>query len=431
MRSKNKVFQNAKWIIGCKIIQSLLQFAIGMITARYLGPANYGLIDYAASIVAFATPVMQLGLQNTLVQEYVTNPDKEGEILGTQLTMNAMAALACMVGVVSFAAVANPGEKMTLLVCALYSVCLLSQALEMMKYWFQAKLLSKYASLAILYGYLILAVYKVYLLMVGKSVYWFALSHAVEYGMAGLLMLIAYKKHGKQRIMFSATLAKEMLSKSKHYILAMLMVVVYNRIANIFLVHIYSEVENGYYAAALTCMSIIGFVFDAITDTARPVILESKKQSQEAFEKNTIRLYSLTTWLSIAKGVVFSVFASLIVQILYGQSFLPAVPVLQILAWQGVFSYMTVVRSIWILGEEKHSVLWIINLCGAVVSILLNAVLIPLWGACGAAVASVLVQIFTNVVMGFILKPIRRNNYLLIKGLNPKYILELIPLLKK
>ena len=52
--------------------------------------------------------------------------------------------------------------------------------------------------------------------------------------------------------------------------------------------------------------------------------------------------------------------------------------------------------------------------------------LIPIWGAVGAAVASVFTQFFTNVVIGFVFKPIRDNNKLMIKGLNPKVIIEMI-----
>ena len=96
------------------------------------------------------------------------------------------------------------------------------------------------------------------------------------------------------------------------------------------------------------------------------------------------------------------------------------------LVWNTAFSYIGYIRNIWILGEEKHSELWKINLGGAVASLVLNLLLIPTWGACGAAVASVLVQIFTNVIMGYILKPIRRNNYLILQGLNPKLAVELV-----
>lgn len=423
---RKRTIKNAKWIIGCKIAQSLLQFVIGMLSARYLGPANFGLINYASAIVAIVTPIMTLGFPNTLVQEHVENPDQEGRIIGTHLVMNMLSALACMVGAVTFTAVANPGEQMTILVCALYSITLLAQSLEIIQYWFQARLLSKYSSQAMLYAYVVLSAYKIWLLVTGKSVYWFALSHAVEYGAAGLLMLLAYKKCGNQKLCFSFSLAKKMINKSRYYIVSSMMVTVFGRVASILLVQMKGEVENGYYAAAVTCTTIVAFVFSAIIDTARPVVLESRKVSKEAFEKNVSRVYSLITWMSVAQSVAFAVFAGLIVRVLYGSAYLPAIPVLRILVWYTAFSYMGSVRNIWILGEEKHSVLWKINLGGAVASILLNACLIPYWGACGAAVASVLVQLFTNVIMGYILPPVRKNNELLLKGLDPRLMLELI-----
>lgn len=407
-------------------MQSLLQFVVGMLSARYLGPSNYGLINYAASIVAFMIPVMQLGLRSTLVQEHIQNPDAEGEIIGTSLAMNLVSSIACIIGVAAFAAVANPGEPTTILVCVLYSVSLLSQSIEMVQYWFQAKLLSKYSSPALLLGYVVVSAYKIYLLATAKSVYWFALAHAVEYGVAGMFMMVAYHKVGTQKLRFSLSTAKRLFAKSKYYIVAALMVVAFNSVSSVLLKLFINEAENGYYAAAVTCTCITAFVFEAIVDTIRPVIMESRKQSLEAFEQNVSRAYALITWLSLLQSIFFTVFAGLIVRILYGEEFLPTVLVLQILVWNTAFSYMGSVRNIWILGEEKHNVLWVINLCGAIASILLNLLLIPQWGACGAAIASVVTQIFTNFIVGYILKPIRRNNDLILKGLNPRLMIEMI-----
>ena len=70
--------------------------------------------------------------------------------------------------------------------------------------------------------------------------------------------------------------------------------------------------------------------------------------------------------------------------------------------------------------------LWILNLSGALLNVVLNYILIPVWGIMGASFASLITQFFTNVVMGFIIKPIRRNNALMGKGLNPKYLIEVI-----
>ena len=417
----SKIFNNAKWIVACKVLQSVIQLLVGMLSARYLGPSNYGLINYAASIVAFATPIMRLGLHGVLVREYVEKPEKEGNILGTALVMNMVSALACIVGVTAFAAVANSGEPVTVLVCALYSASLLLQAVEMVQYWFQAKLLSKYSSMAMLLAYVVVSAYKIYLLVARKSVCWFALSHAVEYGVTGVLLLIAYKWNRGQKLSFSTATAREMFGRSKYYIASSLMVVAFNSTAGILMKLMIGTAENGYFSAAVTCTAVVQFVYSAIIDSARPVILESKKLEQKQFEKNVSRLYSVIVYLALAQSVVFTIFAELIIRVLYGADYFTSIPVLRILIWQIAFSYMGSVRNIWILAEEKYSRLWIINLCGAVTNIALNLCMIPLWGACGAAAASVLTQVVANFIVGFVMKDIRPNNKLLLAGINPKF----------
>ena len=417
----NRLLNNAKWIIACKVIQSLVQLVVGMLSARYLGPSNYGLINYAASVTAVALPFMQLGLNSILVREYVENPEKEGNILGTALVMNMVSAMACIIGVTAFAAVANPGEPVTVLVCALYSTSMFFQAIEMLQYWFQSKLLSKYSSLAMLAAHVAVSAYKIYLLVTAKSVYWFALSHAVEYGVTGVLLMLAYRKNGKQKLSFSVSTARDMFSRSKYYIVSTLMTVAYSSTAGILMKMMIGPTENGYFAAAVTCAAVVQFVYSAIIDSARPVILESKKTDTPKFEKNVARLYCVVVYLAVAQSVAFTIFAKLIVRILYGEQYLPTVAVLRILVWQLAFANMGWVRNVWILAEEKYSRLWIINLCGAVSNIALNLCLIPIWGACGAAVAAVMAQIIANFIVGFVMKDIRPNNRLLLTGLNPVF----------
>lgn len=192
--NNNRVLKNATWIIACKIVQSILSFIIGTLTVRYLGPTNYGVITYAASVISFLLPIMQLGLKNTLVKEFIRNPNNEGEILGTALIINIISSLFSMAGAITFVSIANAGERETIIVCALYSLVLLFQATEMTVYWFQAKLLSKYPSIATLIAYVVVAIYKVYLLVTGKSVVWFALSYVLDFFLISIILLVIYKK---------------------------------------------------------------------------------------------------------------------------------------------------------------------------------------------------------------------------------------------
>ena len=138
------------------------------------------------------------------------------------------------------------------------------------------------------------------------------------------------------------------------------------------------------------------------------------------------RLYCVVTYLSLAQSLAMTVFAKLIIMLLYGASYEPAVVGLQVAVWYTTFSYYGSVRNIWILAEGKQKYLWIINLSGALANVCLNALLIPSWGLIGAAFASLVTQFFTNVIIGFILKPINRNNVLMLKGLNITLITDIL-----
>ena len=59
---KNKEMKNAGWIIAGRIAQMVLSFLISIFTARYLGPSNFGIINYAGAYVAFFTSLCTLGI---------------------------------------------------------------------------------------------------------------------------------------------------------------------------------------------------------------------------------------------------------------------------------------------------------------------------------------------------------------------------------
>ena len=421
----NRVLKNASWIICCKIGQSILSFLIGIFTARYLGPSNYGLISYAASVVAFFVPIMQLGLTSTLVQEFISTPEREGEILGTALVMNIASSILSIIGVVAFSKITNPGDAETNIVCFLYSLRLIFQASEMTQYWFQAKLLSKYPSLAALAAYICVSAYKIYILITNKGIRWFAVTHVIEAAIIAVLLLILYKKLDTQKLSFSFALGKEMFSRSKYYISSAMMVVVFQQTDRIMLKLMMNEMEIGFYTAALTCVGISGFVFSAILDSGRPSILESKKISEQVFRERMTILTAIITGISLLQSIGMTVFAKLIVKILYGEAFLPTAAVLQIIVWFVTFSYYGNVRNIWILAEGRQKYLWKINLAGAVMNVIGNYFLIPVLGARGAALMSLLTQFFTNFVLCFVFKPMQPVGRIFMDSLDPRYLRKL------
>lgn len=427
----SKVLKNASWIIACRIVQAVLSMIVTILTARFLGPSNYGIINYAASIVAFFTPFMQVGLNFILVQEVIQNDDREGEVMGTAITMSFVSGILSIIGVFAFVMVANHGDWTTIIVCVLYSLLLIFQALEHFQYWFQAKLLSKYTSVTMLMAYFIVSAYKIYLLFTGKSVYWFAISQAMDYAIIAVALFFIFKKISGEKLSFSTEMAKRMFNKGKHYIFPTLMVTLYANIGKVMLTLMTDEATCGYYSAAVTCVGMATFVYNAIIESVRPVILEAKKNGDESYKKILISLYSFIIYLALLESIFLTVFSKLIVNILYGADYVAAIPLLRVLAWYLIFSYIGLVRNVWILAEEKEKHLWKINLGGALANIILNLFLIPLFGAMGAAITALITQIFTNVIMGYLIKPMRENNKLMLKSLNPQCLLDMLNLMKQ
>lgn len=417
----NKVVKNTSWIIACKIVQSLLNLVVSMLTARYLGPSNYGVINYAASIVAFMLPLMQLGLRSTLVYELIQRPDEEGKTLGTALLMNVLSALLCMGGVAVFVVIANRSEKTTIIVCILYSFNLIFQALEMCQYWFQKNLLSKYTSLISLVAYIVASIYKMYLLVANKNIYWFAIAQAIDYCVIAIALPIAYKKCGGQKFSVSFKRGKEMLAKSKYYIVSGMMVTIFAQTDRLMIKNSIGDAATGYYSAAVVCAGVASFVYAAIVDSMRPIILESKKQSVSVFELNVSRLFSIVFYMSLIQCVLMTVLAKPIIWVLYGKDYLLSVNTLRLVVWYVTYSYIGQVRNIWMLAEKKQKYLMGINFAGALMNIVINALLIPVWGIMGAAIATVITQFFTNFLLGFVINPIKDCNRLMLKGINPRF----------
>lgn len=428
---ENKTFKNAIWIIACKIIQSILALIVNMLISRYLGPANYGIIQYAASLVAFATPFMQLGLNSILVNEILKRPNNEGETLGTSLIMSSISSIFCILGIICFAGIANKGDSETIIVCTLYSISLFFSALELIQYWFQAKLKSKYVSITILIVYVFISIYRIALLIIHASIYWFCFCNAFDVILVSLSLLVIYRKIGGPKLKFCLKSVGSLFSKSRHFVISTLMITIFAQMDKIMLKNIINETETGIYSAAITCALLSSFIFSAIIDSVRPSILSCNNCEGKDYDNKIILLFSIIVYLSIAQCILMTIFADPIINFLYGLEFKASAKVLKIGVWYTTFSYIGAVKSIWLLAENKQKYLWIINSSGAICNIVLNLCFIPYMGAMGAAIASLLSQFFTNVVVSFIISPLRKSNLLLFKSLNPKCIFSFFTIQKR
>lgn len=413
---KNKIASNAAWIIICKGIQAVLGLVITMLTARLYGPADYGAISYAASLTLFVTPIAQLGFTSTLVGELVANPSDEGEIMGSSMVLSLISGALCVLGIWTFTRLTLPDEPTTILVCALYSLSLLAQSAELIQYWFQAKLLSKYVAVLTLIAYALVSVYQLIVLLMGKNMALYALSKGIEYAMIAAGLLVVYRRMNGGRLRVSLRRCASLLRRGAFYMLSGLMVMLLGQTDRIMIVNMLGEREMGLYSAAVVCANLAEFVFLAIIDSFRPVILTARQRENGEYETQMARLYAIVFYLALLQSAFVAILAKPIIAIMYGSAYKESVGILRLLVWYTAFSYIGSARLIWIYAEGQQRLLCVMNFLGALVNIGLNWILIPIWGVFGASFASLVTQIFTNVILGWFLPLIRRNNSILIRA---------------
>ena len=271
----NKTIRNAGWIIGGRLMNKILSFVVGILTARYLGPGKHGLIDYAAAYTTFFASLCNLGINSVIIKVFVDHPEGEGEVVGTTLVLRAVSSVLSAIMIVGIVLVADRGEPVTILVVALSSLGLVFQVFDTLKQWFQFHLQSKHAAIATVVSYVVVSAYKIFLLMRNKDVAWFAVASSVEYAAVAAFLYGAYRKNGGPRFSFSGKMAREILTQSSSYIVSGLMVSVYASTDRLMLKQMLDEASVAYYGLAVSLSTMWAFVLQALIDSAYPSVIRS------------------------------------------------------------------------------------------------------------------------------------------------------------
>lgn len=411
----SKEAKNAGWIIAGRVIQMILSFAVSIITARFLGPANFGIINYATAYVAFFTSLCTLGLDSVLVKELIENSGEQGTAIGTAILLRTVSSAISAILAVSIVSVVDYGETETIIVTALCSVALLFQSVDAISFWFQSRYESRLNTLATLLAYFITAVYKVILFLFRKNIYWFAFATSVDAICISVILLIAYRKHNGPQLHYSFEKGKKLLSESYHYILSGMMVAVYGQTDKIMIKQMLNETSVGCYSLAFSVNSMWVFVLAAIISSLSPTIMRLYKDNKlEEFDRKNRQLYAIIIYISIFVAFFLSLFGTKAVTAVYGKAYEAAGETLKIIAWYTIFSYLGVARNPWVVCTQNQKYLKYMYFSASIINIILNALFIPAWGISGAAFASLLTQVCTSVLLPSLIKNMRPNIKLII-----------------
>ena len=80
------------WMIGEKISRMVVALFVGVWVARYLGPSQFGILNYVLAFNAMFSVLPRLGLDSIVVRELVSGNKDKVELLGTTFWLKTVAA---------------------------------------------------------------------------------------------------------------------------------------------------------------------------------------------------------------------------------------------------------------------------------------------------------------------------------------------------
>lgn len=427
---KNRFVTNTSWIVSGHVVKMLISFVINIITVRYLGPSNYGIINYVNSYIAFFTTLVGLGLNGVIIYEFANHKEENGKILGTAIVLRFVAGIISILAFMLIIFVTDGNDPVIIITAALQAIQLPFLSLDTINYWYQSRLQSRYPVICQTTAHFVTSIYKVYLLATGKSVAWFGFAVSLDVVILGVTYFLIYRRHKDQDLACSLAIARRILRACGPFILANMMVVVYGQIDKIMIKHMLgSDAEVGLYSAAIVICSLVGFLPLAILDSSRPMIVETKSQDADLYKLRVKQLVAGIIWICVAYSIFVMAGSRILIRLLFGDAYLGANVPLKIAVWYTAFSYLGSVKSLWLICEGKNRYVFVFSVMGAGCNIVMNAVMIPIWGIIGAALSTLITQILVNVLFPAVFKDTREYSELVFdvmsfKDTNVKEVLK-------
>jgi O-antigen/teichoic acid export membrane protein len=404
-----RYFANTSWMFAEQLLRMVAGLLVGIWVARYLGPEQFGVFSYAIAFASLFSSIAKLGLDGIVVRDLVREPDQRDIYLGTAFWLKLFGAF-MMLGTVTLATQFTSSDRLTNLYILIISSGAIFQSFEVVDFYFQSKVLSKFVSICKITQLLLSSILKLYFIFTGADLFWFVLVTLVDQLTLALSLYLAYRyqKLGSFYHCLDMTTAKQLLKDSWPLIFSGLVVMIYMRIDQVMIKEMLGEKEVGVYSAAVRLSEVWYFVPMIITSSLFPAIVSAKKVSEKLYYARLQRLYTTLVWMAVVVAVPTTFLSDWLVTLLYGEAYREAGRVLMINIWAGVFVSLGVASSSWLTSENLQQLALYRTLSGAITNIILNFLLIPIYGIAGAAVATLISYMAAALIFDVFHKKTRR-----------------------
>lgn len=419
-KTGKKVVGNIGWLTFERGVRLGLGLIVGILVARYLGPADYGKLNYVITFALIIEAISSLGLDNIIIKKIVALKDRQFEIINTSLSLRFLSSIILIpIGILLIHLLRDDFAISLLAYIILSSVVF--RSIDVTDFWFQSYIDSKYVVFSKIISFTFYGLIRLLFVYLGSTVISFGFAFLLEGVIRSLFLGWFYiKKSGTVfHFNFDWGLSKKLLKESWPLLFSAITVMIYMKIDIVMLGSMSTNNEVGLYTAAVKLSELWYNIPVIVTATLFPLILKIKQESETLFKRRMQLLYDVMFLVMLVISIIVFLLSDQIMGFLFGSDYSPAAPMLAIHVWSSIFIMFSVIRGKWLIANNLELYTAATQALGAIANILLNLLLIPILAGVGASIATLISYFAATMLASLIFNDLRDEFYMQAKSFFP------------
>ncbi len=396
--------------------------AVSFWIARQLGPAQFGMLNFASALMAILLSVAEMGMEVPVVLR-LTAAGRPGALMGTVLALRSGVSVLVYGLAVALAVGAKHGDSTALIVTVIVNLSILAYIANVLDFWFKSRTSALAPAAARTVATLLSAGAKVFCLVLGLGVIALAWTIVLEAMLAALCLWLAFQRDFAavvgRALSFDRQLVRPLVRECLPYFFSSVAVFLYMKVDVVMLAYLSTNAETGVYSLAQKLSEVIYVVPTVLATSAYPALARRFLDSGSQHRQSEQMLFDLAVGGSIVTVIIANLLAPPVIKGIFGAAYLPSVAIFHLHSWSCIAVAMNDARHRWLATQSLQRYAPAVTALGLAINLGMNVVLIPRLGALGAAVSTVVSYFISGYLSSFLIKPLWVFGYAQTRALWP------------
>ncbi|MFM6075838.1 MAG: flippase, partial [Dolichospermum sp.] len=346
-----QIIGNTGWLFLGKVFRLFISLCMGTLVARYLGPSKFGTLQYALAFSNFFLPLSTSQMSKIITRDLVQKPLSKDRILGTAFIIQIIGGILAATLSITFIKIIYPQSHYIHLLVAIVAIKFVFNSFQPIENWFESQVKSKFQVLASNLAFLIITIIKIFLIVFKAPLFLFASIISLETIIYAIGLIFYYQLDHQNIRNWRTDLQsiKYLIRESYPQFLSATAILIYASLDQVMLGSMIGHSSIGIYSSAVILCEALSFLPFIISSSLYPSMIMAQSLSKSVYRKKLQKIYDLTSLLAYAIIILIVPLSGLIINLLYGDNYKEASPILSIYIFTSLFTFQGEVMSNWIV----------------------------------------------------------------------------------